>query len=45
MPRLLRAILQAASRPQPLPTDEQLAADVAEFDMLPLFDGAELERI
>jgi len=43
--RLLRAILQAASRPQPLPTDEQLAADVAELDMLPLFDGAELERI
>ena len=37
------------SRPRPaiaqLPTDEQLAADVAALDMRPLFDGAELERI
>jgi aryl-alcohol dehydrogenase-like predicted oxidoreductase len=43
--RLLRPILEAASRTMPLPTDAQLAADVDAHDMSPLFDGASLERI
>lgn len=43
--RLLRPILEAASRELLAPTDEQLAADVHQHDMSPLFDGAALERI
>jgi aryl-alcohol dehydrogenase-like predicted oxidoreductase len=43
--RLLRPILEAASQQQITPTDEQLAADVHQHDMSPLFDGAALERI
>ena len=43
--RLLRPILEAASRELPVPTDEQLAADVHQHDMSALFDGATLERI
>jgi aryl-alcohol dehydrogenase-like predicted oxidoreductase len=42
---LLRPTLDAASRPLTVPSDEQLAADVAEQEMTVLFDGAELERI
>lgn len=43
--RLLRPILEAASKELTAPTDAQLAADVNEFTMSPLFDGAALERI
>jgi aryl-alcohol dehydrogenase-like predicted oxidoreductase len=43
--RLLRPILEAASRGGPKPTDEELAADTARYEMTSLFDGAELERI
>lgn len=43
--RLLRPILEAASRELHTPTDDDLAADVQTFDMAALFDGAELERI
>lgn len=43
--RLLRPILEAASAPLPLPSDEQLESDVHAHDMSPLFDGAALERI
>ena len=41
LPHVLAAA-EAAATP---PTDEALAADVSAFDMAPLFDGAELERI
>jgi aryl-alcohol dehydrogenase-like predicted oxidoreductase len=41
----LRAILEAASRGGPPPTDDELAADVEAAGIEPLFDGAELERI
>jgi aryl-alcohol dehydrogenase-like predicted oxidoreductase len=43
--RLLRATLEAASGGGPAPADAELAADVDELDVRPLFDGAELERI
>lgn len=43
--RLLRPILEAASRELVAPTEQQLADDVVRHDMSPLFDGAELERI
>ena len=43
--RLLRATLEAASAGGPVPSDAELAADAAELDVQPLFDGAELERI
>lgn len=43
--RLLRPIVEAASRPLTPPTTAELDADVAELDMAALFDGAELERI
>jgi aryl-alcohol dehydrogenase-like predicted oxidoreductase len=42
---LLRSILDAASRPTTVPSDDAMAADVAAHDMAVLFDGAELERI
>lgn len=42
---VLRHVLQAADTDGPVPTDEELAADVDEFAMSPLFDGAALERI
>jgi aryl-alcohol dehydrogenase-like predicted oxidoreductase len=42
--KLLRTILTAASDVQPVPSD-QLAADRLAQGMLPLFDGAALERI
>jgi aryl-alcohol dehydrogenase-like predicted oxidoreductase len=40
----LLLVLEAAETPQ-APADGELAADVTSFDMTPLFDGAELERI
>ncbi|MPY91910.1 MAG: aldo/keto reductase [Acidimicrobiia bacterium] len=43
--RLLRPILQAASGGGPVPSDEEMAADVAAQGIRPIFDGAELERI
>ena len=43
--RLLPAVLDAAVSGAPMPTTGELQADVAEFDMTPLFDGSELERI
>ena len=43
--RLLPAVLDAALSGAPMPTAADLAADVARFDMTPLFDGSELERI
>jgi aryl-alcohol dehydrogenase-like predicted oxidoreductase len=43
--RLLRPTLEAASAGGPVPTDEEMAADVERHEIEPLFDGAELERI
>jgi aryl-alcohol dehydrogenase-like predicted oxidoreductase len=43
--RLLRPIIDAASRPIVRPAADDLAADALEWDMAPLFDGAALERI
>jgi aryl-alcohol dehydrogenase-like predicted oxidoreductase len=43
--RLLRPILEAANAGGPVPTDEEMAADVEQHQIEPLFDGAELERI
>lgn len=44
--RLLPAIIAAAtSGPHTRPDDSDLRADAAEWEMSPLFDGAELERI
>jgi hypothetical protein len=40
LPLVLEAAEQAAA-----PGDDELAADVESYDMAPLFDGAELERI
>jgi aryl-alcohol dehydrogenase-like predicted oxidoreductase len=37
--------LAAAQAQAPAPSDDDLAADVSSWDMAPLFDGAELERI
>ena len=42
---LLAATLEAAARHDPVPGDAEMAADVADHAMAPLFDGAELERI
>jgi aryl-alcohol dehydrogenase-like predicted oxidoreductase len=43
--RLLEVILAAAEDPEPVPTDDELRADIASMEMAPLFDGGELERI
>jgi aryl-alcohol dehydrogenase-like predicted oxidoreductase len=43
--RLLRPTLEAAAAGGPAPTDEEMAADVEQHEIQPLFDGAELERI
>ena len=43
--RLLRPILEAASRELTTPSDDQLASDVDVHQMGPLFDGEALERI
>jgi hypothetical protein len=41
--RLLRPTVSALG--SPAPTDAEMEADVAEFGIQPLFDGADLERI
>ncbi len=41
----LEAILAAAQGAHEVPNDVDLEADVAELDMMPLFDGAALERM
>jgi aryl-alcohol dehydrogenase-like predicted oxidoreductase len=43
--RLLRPILQAAVAGGPVPADQEMAADVRQQEIEPLFDGAALERI
>lgn len=43
--RLLATIVAAAAAGGPAPTADQLRADAETFDVSPLFDGAELERI
>ena len=43
--RLLRPTLEAANAGGPVPADEEMAADVEQHQIEPLFDGAELERI
>jgi aryl-alcohol dehydrogenase-like predicted oxidoreductase len=45
--RVLPTVLAAAAEAvgQPVPTDDEMAADVAAQDMAPLFDGQQLERI
>jgi aryl-alcohol dehydrogenase-like predicted oxidoreductase len=43
--RLLRPIIEAASGSLAPPSADDLAADVADFDMAVLFDGGALERI
>jgi aryl-alcohol dehydrogenase-like predicted oxidoreductase len=43
--RLLRPILEAAATPASAPSDTELAADAAAYDVKPLFDGGTLERI
>jgi aryl-alcohol dehydrogenase-like predicted oxidoreductase len=43
--RLLPTILAAAASTDPPPTDAELATDVDEHGITPLFDGADLERI
>ena len=43
--RLLRPILEAASAGGDVPTDAEMQADVDRYEMQPLFDGGELERI
>ena len=43
--RLLRPTLEAAAAGGPVPTDEEMAADVERHAIEPLFDGAALERI
>ena len=42
---LLRHILEAASRPAPVPSDDEMADDARSFDITQLFDDAEPERI
>jgi aryl-alcohol dehydrogenase-like predicted oxidoreductase len=43
--RKLEAVLSAAERPAAIPSETELAADVQDQVMLPLFDGKKLERI
>lgn len=43
--RLLHAVCVAAAKPQLVPTDVAMAADVEQHEMSVLFDGGELERI
>lgn len=43
--RVLPLVLDAAQVPGPKPSEAEMAGDVAAYDMAPLFDGAELERI
>lgn len=43
--RLLRSTLEAAAAGGPVPTDEEMQADMAAMGMAPIFDGDRLERI
>jgi aryl-alcohol dehydrogenase-like predicted oxidoreductase len=43
--RLLRQILEAASHPAPVPSDNEMATDRDTFGINQLFDGGELEQI
>lgn len=43
--RLLRPILEAASAGGSCPTEQEMAADADRYEMVSLFDGADLERI
>lgn len=43
--RLLPATLAAAASGGPMPSDDEMQADVDALGVVPLFDGAELERI
>jgi predicted aldo/keto reductase-like oxidoreductase len=43
--RLLPMLVAAAAGDLGAPSDDELAVDEREFDITPLFDGAELERI
>ena len=43
--RLLGPILDAAEAVTGAPSADELQADIAAFDMQPLFDGGALERI
>ena len=43
--RLLPAVFAAAQGPLDRPSEAELRADIERYDMRPLFDGAELERI
>ena len=45
--RLLQPLLEAASAPDITtpPSDEDMESDADRYDMRPLFDGGELERI
>lgn len=43
--RLLRPTLEAAAVGGPVPTDEEMTADVEDHGIEPLFDGSALERI
>jgi hypothetical protein len=42
---LLEATIAAAQGDHVAPSDADVQADVSALDMMPLFDGAELERI
>src|SRR5665811_788676 len=42
---LLEATIAAAQGDHVAPSDAEVQADVSALDMMPLFDGAELERI
>jgi aryl-alcohol dehydrogenase-like predicted oxidoreductase len=43
--RLLPSVIEAAAGDLTRPTDDELRADVAQYGITPLFDGAALERI
>jgi hypothetical protein len=43
--RLLPMLVEAASGDLSAPTEDELVADEQQFDITPLFDGADLERI
>ena len=41
----LPAVLESASQPGPVPSDDEMEADAQRFGVAPLFDGGALERI
>ncbi len=43
--RLLDPIIDAAGGPLDAPSDDEMAADIEQFGITPLFDGLDLERI